>query len=605
MVEKLTTSELTFALDVYLDEAETLDNLKKQVNSAIAKVQNDELRISLGIDVSQDEYKADVDALLESINEYIEQKEVTMAMSINILFGDGSQTGDRLTSSVTSILSGYQEELRTKGEELKALISEGFENGEWIPDKLNEAKKLQEEIQEIYSYLADVDFRASVAAFDAEWSAVDLTSENFAEISEAAQAEIDKQVEALEGVRSEALKAAVLEYDANIELLGKAEAERIYNDTVAKIQDEFNRKKFDIYAEFGKFTIGGLVDDSYSSEVSELESRIAQAMEGIVSHDGGYAKVLALGAMGRARDSMTKEERKNIESIVESLKPTIEEYDKIIESYNALGQRIPEEIAKGIMDVKQLEALAGSEEAIMYLVGASFAQDGSSLANMLEAKNFGARLPESVAQGIRSNLTVVEDATKGTITLISDTFGEMTITATEGVKKNLEDMGIIISNGLGEIGKDVIEQTDDIVESTNFFDKLRGKLEEGWSSLDEWWKKLQLNVNMKFGVGQTSVAAYASGGFPSTGQMFIAREAGPELVGRIGNKTAVANNEQITSGIASAVYNAMIAAQDDGNSGNGGNARIVVQIGDRAVGEAAVKFINGQIVQTGTNPIYA
>ena len=46
---------------------------------------------------------------------------------------------------------------------------------------------------------------------------------------------------------------------------------------------------------------------------------------------------------------------------------------------------------------------------------------------------------------------------------------------------------------------------------------------------------------------------YASGGFPDVGEMFIAREAGPEMVGRIGHKTTVANNDQIVDGIASGV----------------------------------------------------
>lgn len=103
------------------------------------------------------------------------------------------------------------------------------------------------------------------------------------------------------------------------------------------------------------------------------------------------------------------------------------------------------------------------------------------------------------------------------------------------------------------------------------------------------------------------IPTFASGGFPVTGSMFIAREAGPEMVGRIGNKTAVANNDQITDGIASAVYNAMMAAQEDGSiNGNGRSvARVIVQIGERAVGEAAVEFINGQIRQTGQSPIYA
>ena len=44
----------------------------------------------------------------------------------------------------------------------------------------------------------------------------------------------------------------------------------------------------------------------------------------------------------------------------------------------------------------------------------------------------------------------------------------------------------------------------------------------------------------------------ANGGFVDQGQLFIAREAGAELVGSIGNRTAVANNDQIVEGIATA-----------------------------------------------------
>lgn len=49
---------------------------------------------------------------------------------------------------------------------------------------------------------------------------------------------------------------------------------------------------------------------------------------------------------------------------------------------------------------------------------------------------------------------------------------------------------------------------------------------------------------------------FASGGFPAQGQMFIAREAGAEMVGSIGRRTAVANNDQIVAGIAGGVAEA-------------------------------------------------
>lgn len=53
---------------------------------------------------------------------------------------------------------------------------------------------------------------------------------------------------------------------------------------------------------------------------------------------------------------------------------------------------------------------------------------------------------------------------------------------------------------------------------------------------------------------------YASGGFPQNGEFFMARESGPELVGRMGSRNAVANNDQITEGIKGAVFEAMLDA---------------------------------------------
>ena len=63
-------------------------------------------------------------------------------------------------------------------------------------------------------------------------------------------------------------------------------------------------------------------------------------------------------------------------------------------------------------------------------------------------------------------------------------------------------------------------------------------------------------------------SAYAQGGFPSVGEMFIAREAGPELVGRIGGKSAVANNDQIVEAITTGVYQAVVAAMGQGSRGD-------------------------------------
>ena len=54
-----------------------------------------------------------------------------------------------------------------------------------------------------------------------------------------------------------------------------------------------------------------------------------------------------------------------------------------------------------------------------------------------------------------------------------------------------------------------------------------------------------------------NIFGFASGGFPDAGQLFIAREAGAEMVGSLGGHTAVANNDQIVDGIREGVEAAM------------------------------------------------
>lgn len=67
--------------------------------------------------------------------------------------------------------------------------------------------------------------------------------------------------------------------------------------------------------------------------------------------------------------------------------------------------------------------------------------------------------------------------------------------------------------------------------------------------------------------GHTGISgSFASGGFPDEGQLFIANEAGAEMVGSIGGRTAVANNDQIVEGIRQGVYEAVMAANSNGNN---------------------------------------
>jgi hypothetical protein len=69
-------------------------------------------------------------------------------------------------------------------------------------------------------------------------------------------------------------------------------------------------------------------------------------------------------------------------------------------------------------------------------------------------------------------------------------------------------------------------------------------------------------------VKPVKIPKYATGGYPEQGQLFIAREAGAEMVGSVGGRTAVANNDQIVEAVSAGVYRAVVAAQGQEKSGD-------------------------------------
>ena len=105
-------------------------------------------------------------------------------------------------------------------------------------------------------------------------------------------------------------------------------------------------------------------------------------------------------------------------------------------------------------------------------------------------------------------------------------------------------------------------------------------------------------------VGKLAIGGYATGGFPTKGEMFIAREAGPELVGSIGNQTAVANNGQIIDGIRQGVAQAMmevVMATAD-NSQSSAPVEIPIVLDGVELGRATFKNIEELIVSGQLKP---
>jgi hypothetical protein len=83
------------------------------------------------------------------------------------------------------------------------------------------------------------------------------------------------------------------------------------------------------------------------------------------------------------------------------------------------------------------------------------------------------------------------------------------------------------------------------------------------------------------------------------GQMFIAREAGPELVGSIGRRTAVANNDQIVESVSRGVYQAVVQAMGSSR----GDQVVEAKVNDKVLFEVLVSRARQETMRTGYNPL--
>lgn len=87
-------------------------------------------------------------------------------------------------------------------------------------------------------------------------------------------------------------------------------------------------------------------------------------------------------------------------------------------------------------------------------------------------------------------------------------------------------------------------------------------------------------------ISSLGILGYADGGFPDYGDLFIANERGPEMVGTIGNRTAVANS----SSIETAIYNAVRSAMSDSAGGQSADIHVTVDIDGDTVGETVARY---------------
>lgn len=141
--------------------------------------------------------------------------------------------------------------------------------------------------------------------------------------------------------------------------------------------------------------------------------------------------------------------------------------------------------------------------------------------------------------------------------------------------------------GLSEIVRGIVNQVISFVQ--NMVNGVINVL--NWLIDKASWLSDKIGLGqINFRIGQLEMQRvqpqqYANGGFPANGSLFIANEAGPEMVGTIGGRTAVAPSDDIVEAVSSGVYNAVLSAM-----ANGGDRPIELNLDGRRLAEGLYSY---------------
>ena len=187
----------------------------------------------------------------------------------------------------------------------------------------------------------------------------------------------------------------------------------------------------------------------------------------------------------------------------------------------------------------------------------------------------------------------VGDVDSFTTNLVDDsaTWWSNAVTWWNGAKQNTLEFSVSVKNEAAQWWSNVKAWWDANVGTlwTTLSIQLP-KIEVVWHDWFSVFGNVVQYPEFKITWGSDDIPAYALGGFPEDG-LFYANHG--EMVGQFSNgKTAVANNEQITSGIATAVYEAFMDAftQTRGNGSDG--TPVNIYLDGREIARTTTKYQN-------------
>lgn len=529
--------ELSTNLRVTVNTINAVDSTRKSMREAVRKLDDLTYKATIGIDIDRASMEKSIDSAQESVKSFLDAQKNSYIATISVGFSN-PDTQAELTAFVEQLYNESQTKLEEVGEKLRKAMDDAFADGKLSAEEAKTIQNLQAEYNEILRKWneAELDSKIYIAAADL----VDLDKDSFTNYAKAAQDILAEQLDNIETVRLEGTKLVMLEFNSGA--IDKAERDRRLKELFTNLAVQTG----DTYSKVMKPALDR-ISKLAGADVSEAVARVQSFVTtSTVAYDVDYwgldGALSAIDSFGiqvnskliDARTRISPEARATKKELLDTITPTYKEMQKTVDEMIAAGEKVPQSLLDGIKQYNIEGAIADYGDSTNWMIGYQFSQSPSYRALIEEMEAAGIQLPDKYKAGYN--------------------FGVLELRKT--VIQSASDLGDAFANTIA----------DQIVAGKP---SVLGAVEGVMTGIKSYINKNSITIGVNAAVnGSTNgamaglkfnIRAYASGGFPSVGEMFIAREAGPELVGRMGNTTAVANNDQIVAGIASGVADANMA----------------------------------------------
>lgn len=611
-------------------------------------------KIEMGIEPLTEQ---DFNDVVDAVDEYASKRKVMLQLTVDTL-GLGAEmeqllTGDSSTGSKLAELGAQLREVVANGIKDGEWIPDKYAEAMRLYGEIQQITDMVSRLEyEVNLEMAIGDFKLkdltpeSVKSFlETATKTIEERVETLKETEAASRIELKAQLEMGEIDKTE--------YEARLESLEASFREQkytMYTNMYVEVSEFILETHGDL--------IGKMHEAMNGSEMQQGLKAAAEAFYGNYnkhftgSEAEGWAKIGAESVVEYSKSALVNamsaglsaEEKASVQTLFDSIKPSYEKTMELAQEYYNAGLQIPEELGNALNSETAIAALAGDVDGMLYTLGANLTSSPSMINLLTLVEGAGEKLPDSLVLGINNNMHLVDEAVQNGIVPVTETLianfeaagikvpAAWLAQLNVGIGENAEGMagagstmaenvtgGAISALESTDYGGAIVGGINSSVESSSGGLQDAGAAAGGhfgsgmMSAVNEFLASAQLAAqNVADQVGKIinkafdldydftikGVPGYASGGYPSAGQIFLAREAGPEMVGSIGGRTAVANNDQIVEAVAAGVYQAVLSAQGENS---GGDMRVAVYLDGKQI-ESSVRSTQqkrGAVIATG------